>query len=52
MAEPLRKTSTTDIDGIQSMLLELLAEGRDADVVELVVKLLRQLTQDNERLKL
>lgn len=50
MSEPARQTVTPDIDGIRSMLIELLAEGREQDVVELVVKLLLQLKQDNDRL--
>jgi len=50
MGEPARQTITTDIAGIQSLLIELLAKGRDADVVELVINLLQQLKQDNERL--
>jgi hypothetical protein len=44
-------TTTHDIDGIRQLLVSLLAEGKDADVVELVVALLQQLRQDNVRLQ-
>lgn len=50
MFEPAFNTSFTDIDGIQSLLVDLLAEGKSDEVVGLVVSLLRQLKQDNDRL--
>lgn len=44
-------TTTTDIDGIRQLLGGLLAERKDSEVVDLVVALLQQLSQDNRRLQ-
>jgi len=44
-------TTTSDIAGIRQLLVGLLADGKDAEVVDLVVRLLEQLRQDNQRLQ-
>jgi len=44
-------SNTSDIDGIRSLLVRLLEEGKDAEVVALVLSILRQLKDDNDRLQ-
>jgi transposase len=45
-------SNSSDIDGIRSLLVSLLEEGKDTEVVELVVSILHQLKNDNARLQL
>lgn len=45
-------TTTTDIDGVAAHLKQLLAEGRNDDVLELVIGLLTQLRDQNNALQL
>jgi hypothetical protein len=44
-------STISDIEGIRSLLVRLLEEDKDAEVIELVLSILRQLKDDNDRLQ-
>jgi len=44
-------TTTTDINGIRALLVSLLQDGKNDAVVDLVLALLQQLKDDNDRLQ-